>query len=370
MQNHTSVRSEDVQAIILAGVHAWGSCALEKAAPRPLLPVATRPVIEHIVGWLCDAGITRATVCGNSDSAVLRAHLGTGEKQGIAVDYCEDVMPRGPAGCARDAALASTARTFVVVDGTLIPDVDLTRLLAVHSGSSAAATVVVTSAHSSGRVPAPTGLYVFSRAALAEVRPNGYQDIKEVLLPALHRRGVPVSTHAVAAGALVRVTDARSYLAVDAAVVSRLTHRPGTVPGFVRIGEALVASSARVDPTAQLLGPVVVGPDVQVRAGALVVGPASIGAGCIVAGQAVVSRSALWSRVSVGQGAFVDRCVLTDGASVEPELVLRETIWMARGRRHDGWVGRLLAHWRGVRPGTSRPTDRPGHDVTGRRLLG
>lgn len=336
----------DVKAVVLAGVHAWGECVLERAVTRPLLPVAQQPVIAHGLNWLRAAGVPAATICGNSESVVLRRCLGEGAALGVALDYYEDLMPRGPAGCARDAALKSTASTFVVVDATIVPELDLVELLNAHAASGAAVTLVVAPAETSGQAPQPVGLYVFSRAALELVKPTGYQDIKEVLLPELHRAGAKVVTHMVSSAAVRRVTNAASYLKVNMWAVQRLVERATAGPDVVRQDEALVARSAQVDSTARLVGPVLIGPEAVIEAGALIVGPTSIGAGCVIEADAVVSRSAVWDGARVSAGAVVDQTVLTQGASVEPELVVRETVCFSPRRAERRVLGRLASYCR------------------------
>ena len=51
------------RGIVLAGVHAWGDCVLERAVCRPLLPVADRPLVAHALDWVRSAGVAEATVC-------------------------------------------------------------------------------------------------------------------------------------------------------------------------------------------------------------------------------------------------------------------------------------------------------------------
>ena len=335
-----------VKAVVLAGVHAWGDCVLERAVTRPLLPVAQRPIIAHGLSWLRAAGVPAATICGNSESAMLRRSLGDGARFGVALDYYEDLMPRGPAGCARDAAVTSSADTFVVFDATIVPDFDLVELLNAHVASGAAVTLVASPAEALGQAPRPVGLYVFSRAALELVRPTGYQDIKEVLLPELHRKGSQVATYMIAPAAVKRVSHAASYLKVNMWAVQRQVERGGEHADAVRREEALVAHSARVDPTARLVGPVLIGPGAVIEAGALIVGPTSIGAGCVIGADAVVSRSAVWDGARVAAGAIVDQSVLTHGASVEPELVARETVCFPPRRAESRVLGRLASYCR------------------------
>ena len=87
-----------------------------------------------------------------------------------------------------------------------------------------------------------------------------------------------------------------------------------------------------MDGSARLLGPVLLGPRVSVQAGATLVGPVSIGPGTTVGRGAVVSRSVVWSECVVGEGAFVDRCMLADGASIEPRSTAFAVLKVDDGR--------------------------------------
>ena len=113
---------------------SWRACTRgaiacwSQAVCRPLLPVGGQPLLTHALDWIRSAGIRAATICGNSDTGRIRSCLGDGNVWGVDLDYSEDVMPRGPAGCVRDAAMDSDAAEVVVVDGTIVPRVDLKAL--------------------------------------------------------------------------------------------------------------------------------------------------------------------------------------------------------------------------------------------------
>ena len=137
-------------------------------------------------------------------------------------------MPRGAGGSDRDAAAASDSDTFVVADGTAIPNVALPALLAAHRASGAAVTVVV-HAEERGEGPAglqvPCGIYIFSRRALDVVPSRGFYDIKESLIPLLHRSGERVVAYSTETPC-ARVLGVSSYLAVNEWMVE--TVRTGT----------------------------------------------------------------------------------------------------------------------------------------------
>ena len=232
----------------------------------------------------------------------------------MRVDYLEDWSPRGAAGCVRDAGARTGASTFVVADGTAVPVVDLGELLESHRAAGAAITAVV-GADSAGRLR-PSGIYVFDRRSFDFIPEEGFQDIKEKLIPRLYGAGEHVSTH-IARLVAPRVVNTETYLALNQWALEHAACHLDPADGFRTSGEAVLHETASVEPGARLLGPVLLGPRVSVRSGATVVGPASLGPGTTVGRGAVVSRSVAWSGCVVGEGAFVDRCMMADGASVE-----------------------------------------------------
>jgi mannose-1-phosphate guanylyltransferase len=300
--------------IVLAGVYPGGQCALDQLAPRPLLPVAQKPLVTYALRWMGRGGLRGATICANSAARAIRSRL-KGTTFGLRLDYLEDWSPRGTAGCVRDAGIRTDADTFVVADGTAVPVVDFAELLEGHRASSSAVTVVV-GADAGGRLR-PSGVYVFDRRALAHIPEDGFQDIKEKLIPRLYAAGEPVSTHMSREGA-PRVVSADTYLALNHWVVERASRHRESPDGFRSSGETVLHDSATVDPTARLLGPVLLGPGVAIEAGATLIGPVSIGPETTIARDAVVSRSVVWSQCVVGGRAFVDRSMLADRAIVEP----------------------------------------------------
>jgi mannose-1-phosphate guanylyltransferase len=313
---------DSVRGIVLAGVHRWSDSSFEMAVPRPLVPIGHVPLICYVLSWLGAAGVKRATVCANGDSRRIRTTLGDGGGLTVDLDYYEDWTPRGPAGCVRDAAQHGPADLFVVADSTIIPQIDLGRLLQTHRERDAAVTVVTAWNEGLARssAAAPVGVYVFSAGALPHIPAAGYQDIKEVLIPLLVARGRKVETYA-AEGPCPRVTDTHSYLAVNEWLLEQAAAQAclSQNGGFGDSGNArpLVDPAAQVSREATLIGPVLISPGAVVERGAIIVGPASIGRDCHVFSGAVVSRSVLWERCAVGVQAMVDQSLLIQGTQIK-----------------------------------------------------
>jgi mannose-1-phosphate guanylyltransferase len=313
-------RCEGVCGIVLAGSHHWGDGAFERVLRGPLLPVAQTPLICYSLEWLYGGGVRNAVLCANSSTPAVRDYLGNGAAMGVALEYFEDHEPRGPAGCARDAAQRSDCQTFVVVEGTMVPSLDIAALLRAHRASGAGATIVVEvdrrgGGDGRGRPRQPGGIYVFERRVLEGIAARGYQDIKQGLLERLHAAGEHVAMHEVQ-GLSPRVLDYGSYTSVSRWLITRAIKRPTFLADYVRVGDGLHHPTASVHPTARLVGPVLLGPGARVEAGAVLVGPTSVGAGSVVGAGALVSRALVWDHCVIGEAAIVDASMLADHSTV------------------------------------------------------
>jgi NDP-sugar pyrophosphorylase family protein len=315
-----------ISAVVLAGTHRWSGSSFERLAPRPLVPVALAPLITYPLRWLLEAGVERATICANGTTRDIEAELSDGRRLGVELSYYKDSTPRGAAGCTRDAGLDSGSDTLVVVDGTAVPTVDLAGVLDAHRASGAAMTAVVHREHLAA--PTPGGVYVIERRVLDQVPESGFQDIKENLIPKLHRAGERVVAHESDAFC-PHVFNAPTYLAVNQWVLQLLAEEEAR-------GSALVDPSAVLEPGARLVGPVQVGAGAYIAAGATVVGPTTIGADCTIERNALVARSVLWNRCVVGEGAVVHGCVAGNDAVVAPAARLFNVVRSARDASSRG----------------------------------
>lgn len=319
---------QGVHGIILAGAYPRGSGALEGLAPRPLLPVAQQPLITYALRWMADGGLDSATVGANSAARAIRTQLSHRAVE-LDLDFVEDWTPRGAAGCVRDAGMKTDARSFVVADGTTVPVVNIRELLDTHAAQKSLLTVVV-GADAAGRLR-PSGVYVFDRRASSFIPEDGFQDIKEKLLPRLYGAGEAVATF-LASGLAPRAFNAETYLALNHWALEHAPHN--TSLDFRAVGQARVHGSATVAPTARLLGPILLGPRTRVGEGATLIGPVSIGGDTIVGRDAVVSRSVVWEGCVVSTGAFVDRSILADRVVVGPHQAVYSTVKVGAGDGH------------------------------------
>jgi mannose-1-phosphate guanylyltransferase len=294
-----------------------------------LLPILGKPVIWYVLEWLRHSGVDGISMCGNSNTAALRSCLGDGHALGARLDYVEEPVPRGSAGCLREVAVPSGVSEVIAVDGTLIADVDLPSLIAAHRRNKAGLTVVTgrdgRSRHANHLEP--VGIYIISRPALELIPSATYQDIKEMWIPRLYQAGVKVVSHQVERSRYVRVLNGASYIAATSWAIRRTLARQSIDPSYRVVGQSLVHKTAKMAGSVRLVGPSVIGPDCRLKDSVTVVGPSCIGGRCRLERSCVVSHAILWNANEIGSGAIIDRSVLTSEAQVEPGMVIRDTIW-------------------------------------------
>lgn len=337
----SAVKEKRVIGIVLAGAYQSTDDGIFGSLPRPLLPVAQIPLVGHVLRWLRDGGVARATICANRWSRAVESCIGDGSTLSMQIDYVEDGEPRGPAGCARDAVLQHAADAFVVVEGTVVPDCDLRTIFEAHFSNAPAATAVVHYAARSGlngdRVATPAGIYIFDGSAFAGVSPFGFQDIKEHLLPALRRQRQRVMAY-YSPQFSPRVLNAETYLAVNHWMIERIPIGPAIFAPWgpvSRVGDVAAHPSATVHPTARIIGPAVLGAGVSIGPHAVVVGPASVGSDTVIGAGSLVCRSVLWSGCHVGERAFVDASIVGDGVLVAADTTIEGEVKMSRTKQRS-----------------------------------
>lgn len=316
MISHTTTR---VRGIVLAGVHVWQDGSLESIVPRPLLPVAHKPLMHYSLQWLANGGVRSVTLCANSASRLVRMYMGDGQWMGVRLSYYEDMQPRGPAGCVHDTALRFDADYYVVIDGSVIPEGSAADVVDAHMTSGADLTVAVAKpdgvARASLKGYSPAGIYVMSRHVMTHIGHTGYQDIKEGLIPALRKEGMQVSTYPMQSRCQ-QVINPCTYLRANLRMLSDYVGSKGASDDYDMLGESVVHRTASLYDGCRLYGPVMVGASTVIESGATIIGPTVIGEGCHISSDAVLCRSVLWDHCEISGGVMIDNSILTNDARI------------------------------------------------------
>ncbi len=327
-----------MQAVVLVGGEGTRLRPLTLTQPKPALQLVDRPFIRYMVDWLGHHGIDEVVMACGFRAEDLRTALGDAVPGGPAIRYIEEKEPLGTAGPVRLAAdLGLLGERFMVLNGDVLTDLDLTALQRQHEETGAVVTLglyPVADPTSYGLVrrdddgvvlgflekPDPSeidtdeinaGTYVIERSALELIPPGRAVSIEREVFPRLVGQGLygrRLEGYWMDIGTPERYLQA-SWDILDGTVATEL---PGDGGPYV-------------------------GPGAAVADDASVTARAVVGDGCEVGPGAVVSESVLLDGCRVGAGAEVVGSILGmdvevgDSARVGPGAVIGAEARIASG---------------------------------------
>ena len=128
--------------MILVGGQGTRLRPLTSDTPKPVVQLVDRPFISFMLEWLREHGIDDVIMsCGFLADGV-RSVLGDGSDLGIRLRFVEEPEPRGTAGAVKLAEPMLDER-FLMLNGDVLTDIDLTAQIAQHESSGARATLAL-----------------------------------------------------------------------------------------------------------------------------------------------------------------------------------------------------------------------------------
>src|SRR4051812_6127402 len=132
-----------MQAVILVGGEGTRLRPLTATVPKPVLPLVDRPFLVYMLEWLRRHGVDDVIMsCGFLATSV-RNVLGDGSQFGLRLRFVEEPEPRGTAGALKFAEDLLEDR-FLMLNGDVLTDIDLTAQLAQHERTGARGTLALT----------------------------------------------------------------------------------------------------------------------------------------------------------------------------------------------------------------------------------
>src|SRR5262249_26525889 len=117
-----------MKAMVLAAGVGSRLDPLTSQLPKPLVPVANRPVMEHILKLLKKHGFEDIVSNLHYLPDKIRNYFGDGSSVGVNLDFRFEETLSGDAGGVRACRNFFADETFIVLMGDLLTDADLTRV--------------------------------------------------------------------------------------------------------------------------------------------------------------------------------------------------------------------------------------------------
>ncbi len=339
-----------MKGVIMAGGFGTRLKPLTINRPKPMVPVANRPIMEHIVELLRRHGITDLISILYFQPDHITSHFGDGSAFGVRMQYVTADADYGTAGAVRNAAELIGDEPVLVISGDVLTDFDLTAAIEEHKQRSADATIALTSVDNplafgivivdrqTGRIvrflekptwgevfsdTINTGIYILEPQALARVPVRTNFDFSKDLFPKMLRESAGLYGH-IAHGYWRDIGNLDEYRRAHEDILAGRVTLCLPDPAL-DIGDTTVHTDGDVvlpeDLTLQ--GKVIIGQGVRIGAGTTL-DNVIIGPGCRIGDDVILSHTVLWEKCQVGTGARISESVCASGVRVGEGAQIRE----------------------------------------------
>ena len=333
-----------MKAIIMAGGEGTRLRPVSLNAPKPMVRLFDRPVLEHTLNLLKKHEIYDACLTLSFLPQVITDHFGDGSRFGMRLSHQIEDSPLGTAGSVAACRAFIGAEPVLILSGDSVCDFDLSECLAFHHAQRADVTIVLY-AHpepleyglvmtdEQGKVERfiekppwnqvftnriNTGIYILSPKVLDEIPEGVSFDFAKDLFPKLLAQGKRLYA-TEASGYWCDIGSPEAYLQC---AIHALEEKCALDFGVERRGQSLWTHSP-IPSGVSVIGSCYVGKHVVLETGA-VIGPyAIIGENSHVSAGASVVRSMV-DGASIGQDARLDGAIVGRGASIRQGAILYE----------------------------------------------
>jgi mannose-1-phosphate guanylyltransferase/phosphomannomutase len=325
-----------------------------------MISIVNKPCMEHIVNLLKRHGFEEIVTTLGFMPEVIEDYFGDGADWGVKMEHSIEEEPMGTAGSVKLAEDKLTER-FIVVSGDALTDADLSKAVEFHEKNGAEATLVlqevddpsefgIVVVDDEGRVerflekPNPeevfsytanTGIYVLEPGILEDIPADEEFDFADDLFPKLLDERRPVYGYVTEKPYWEDIGNIDQYLDAQRAVLGGEV-KGIEIPGERQEGDVYMGSDAEVA-EGTIEGPVVIGDNVKVSAGArvgpyTVLGPnVSVESGAKVVGSTVAEGSVIGENAEL-DGALVGRsCKVGANARLLEDSALGDDVEVGEG---------------------------------------
>lgn len=345
-----------MKAMILAAGKGTRVQPLTYELPKPMIPLAGKPVMAYLIEHLARHEVGEIMVNVAYLHEKIEDYFGDGQQYGVHIGYsfegyaaCNGRIVPKPLGSAGGMKKIQEFSGFfddttIVLCGDAVIDLDITAAVAEHRAKGALATVItkqvpwdrvssygIVIADDEGRITsfqekpsqgealsncASTGIYIFEPAVLDLIPPGVEFDIGSQLFPLMVERGLPFYAQTckfnwVDIGTVADYWSVMQAILTDSVEGMKLPGREVAPGVFAGLNTRIEWEGTTIE------GPVYIGSGTHIEAGAKITGPSWIGSGCRVLAGAKIERSVVFDYTRVSHHANLSELIVFREYSVD-----------------------------------------------------
>jgi len=331
-----------------------------------MVPVLNRPFFEHFADYLKAHNIVDIVLAVGKSLEQVQDYFGDGSEVGVRITYSIEDSPLGTAGAVKNAE-RFLDDSFIVFNGDIFTDIDLSVMRQLHRKNNATASLALTPVDdptiygvveidSQGRVrrfiEKPSrdkvttnminaGIYILEPDILNYITPDAFSMFEHDVFPQLLEKGQAIYGYPFH-DYWIDIGTPDKYLRLQHDLLQRYVGNKG-----IKLeGQSSVHSSARIE------GPAVIGEACFIDKDSIVRGPIVLGTRCRVEEGAVIEGVVLWQDCKIGRRARLRNCMVASRCHIGEEseildgCILGDDVQVGKGSKLSNgvkiWPGKTL----------------------------
>ncbi len=321
-----------MKAIIMAGGEGSRLRPLTCDLPKPMVNIANKPIMEHIIGLLRNYGITEIGVTLMYLPQKIKDYFGNGSGLGVNLHYFTEDSPLGTAGSVKNAE-SFLDETFIVISGDSLTDMDLQKAIKFHLKKKSKATLILTKvdvpleygvviANKDGYITGfhekpswgevfsdtvNTGTYILEPEVLKYIEKDKKYDFSQDLFPSLLANQEPMYGY-VTSDYWCDIGDLNAYLQSHFDIFEgKMT----LDTDYTEVNKGVwVGSGTIIEPGAKVSPPCMIGNNCRIGNGAVIEDMSVIGDNNVIEEEVSIKRSVIWNNNYIEYGSQIRGAII------------------------------------------------------------
>jgi mannose-1-phosphate guanylyltransferase/phosphomannomutase len=303
--------------------------------------------MQHSIELLKRYGVDEIIVTLYYLADEIQGYFGDGSDLGVKIHYTVEDTPLGTAGSVKQAHELLKDDTFIIVSGDALTDIDVEKALAYHKSKGSLATLVlqhvenplefgVVITDDDGRVrrflekpswgevfsdTVNTGMYILEPEILDYMEPNVNYDWSSDIFPRLLQEEKPMFGY-IMQEYWTDVGSLQQYRQAQYEMLQGKTTLP--ISGHIEGKDIYVGENTKIDPSAQINGPVQIGKNCTIKAGTHIGPDTVIGDNCLVEEGATIQKAIIWDSNYIGANTQLNGCTVCFRCTIKNDVTIQE----------------------------------------------
>lgn len=331
-----------MKAVIMAGGEGTRLRPLTCTVPKPMVPVANKPMMEHIVELLLKHDFWDIAVTLQYMPEIIKEYFSDGSSFNAKIRYYVEEKPLGTAGSVKNAE-DFLDDTFLVISGDALTDINLEEAVAFHKRKKAMATLVlkrvdipleygVVVTDNEGRIirflekpgwsqvfseTVNTGIYILSPEIFKYIKGDKPFDFSKDLFPILLKENKPLygfETHDY----WCDVGDVRAYIKANEDIMNGNVRL--NIPAK-KLGRGIwVGDDTIIDNGVNITAPCIIGSDCRIKDGTEIGAFTVIGDNNVISPFCGIKRSIIWKNCTINENVQLRGSVICNHVHLKKDV--------------------------------------------------